>query len=109
MSQRSRRRRNDGPHLVIIYWRDIPMQVNAQDGDQREQAVLPRRFQRAVDTAAMNAELTKADEYVLQMRRTTSACDADLAVAVRAAVDTIEAEYDRPRLKALAANGGLEP
>ena len=55
--------------LVTIWWRDIPTQVNAQSGRTRYQAAFPRRFQRAVDEAAMAAGLTQASDYVAEWRR----------------------------------------
>jgi hypothetical protein len=103
------RRRAGGPELVVIYWRDIPLQVNARHGEDRHQRVLPARFQRAVDRAAMTAGITTADEYVLQMRRSTTPCSADLNTAIEDAVRSIRADYRRDRLVALEANGGWQP
>ena len=67
--RRGRRRADDG-NLVLISWRDIPAQVNAGSGDNRTQRILPRRFQRAIDRAAMVAGKTQASEYVGEWRRT---------------------------------------
>ena len=100
--------------LVTIWWRDIPTQVNAQSGRTRYQAVLPRRFQRAVDEAATAAGLTQASDYVAEWRRTsapyTGAADAS---AMQAAADVTAARFDtdypKARLVALAANGGFSP
>jgi hypothetical protein len=98
--------------LVTIWWRDIPTQVNAQAGRTRYQALLPRRFQRAVDEAAMAAGLTHASDYVAEWRRTseplTGPASAD---ALQAAADAVaarfDADYPKARLVALAANGGF--
>lgn len=103
-----RRSRSGGPQLVTIFWRDIPLQVNAQSGRTKVQGELHRRFQRATDRAAMAAGLTKADEYVTQMRRTEQPCGADLEAAVTAEVERIDADYDRERLNTLADRGGYE-
>lgn len=103
-----RRSRSGGPQLVTIYWRDIPLQVNAQSGRTKVQGALHRRFQRATDRAAMAAGLTKADEYVTQMRRTEQPCAPDLDAAVAIEVARIEADYVRERLNALADRGGYE-
>jgi hypothetical protein len=98
--------------LVTIWWRDIPTQVNAQSGRTRYQAVLPRRFQRAVDEAAMAAGLTQASDYVAEWRRTSephtgATTPAALQAAADAAAAAFDAEYPKDRLVALSANGGF--
>ena len=55
--------------LVVISWRDIPAQVNAQAGRRRHQVVLDERFQQAIDRAAMVAGKKTAHEYVAEWRR----------------------------------------
>jgi hypothetical protein len=100
--------------LVTIWWRDIPTQVNAQQGRTRFQAVLPRRFQRAVDEAAMAAGLTQASDYVAEWRRTSEPHDgpttADaLQAAADAAAARFDAEYPKERLAALSRNQGYAP
>src|SRR5207245_724988 len=60
-----------GNELVVISWRDIPAQVNARSGAGKHQVVLPRRFQRAIDDAAMIADKKTAGEYVGEWRRTS--------------------------------------
>ena len=99
--------------LVTIWWRDIPTQVNAQQGRARYQAVLPRRFQRAVDEAATAAGLTQASDYVAEWRRTSvphagsPTADA-LQAAADAAAARFDAEYPKARLVALSRNHGYE-
>ena len=100
--------------LVTIWWRDIPTQVNAQEGRTRYQAVLPRRFQRAVDEAAMAAGLTHASDYVSEWRRDTETLPAaltadELQAAADAAAARFEDEYSKERLTEIAANGGRNP
>jgi hypothetical protein len=100
--------------LVTIWWRDIPTQVNAQSGRARYQAVLPRRFQRAVDEAAMAAGLTQASDYVAEWRRTsepyTGPTTADaLQAAADAAAARFDADYPKTRLLELSRNGGHAP
>ncbi|MEO6469264.1 MAG: virulence factor [Acidimicrobiia bacterium] len=102
------------PKLVTIWWRDIPTQVNAQDGRTRYQAVLPRRFQRAVDEAAMAAGLTQATDYVSEWRRDAVALPAGLdsgalQTAADAAAARFDTEYSKERLTAIARNSGYEP
>ena len=99
--------------LVTIWWRDIPTQVNAQDGRTRHQALLARRFQRAVDEAAMAAGLTQASDYVSEWRRESEPLPAALTAAeLQAAADTAAARFDdaysKQRLTEIAANGGYD-
>ena len=95
--------------LVIIYWRDIPAQVNAQEGRVREQRVLPRRFQRAIERATRKADITTADVYVRQWRREAVPCGDDLLTEALAGAADVELRYPQERLWALAANLGWEP
>lgn len=95
--------------LVTIYWRDIPAQVNAQKGRVREQRVLPRRFQRAIERATRKADITTADVYVRQWRREAVPCGDDLLAEALAGAADIEARFPPERLSALAANLGWEP
>lgn len=48
----------------ILYWFDIPIQVKAKDNTGRYSKELPPRFQTAIDKAAMEADLTDADDYL---------------------------------------------
>ncbi len=100
--------------LVTIWWRDIPTQVNAQEGRTRYQAVLPRRFQRAVDEAATAAGLTQASDYVSEWRRDATPLPAELdaaalQAAAAAAATRFDADYSKDRLTAIARNSGYEP
>jgi hypothetical protein len=100
--------------IVTIWWRDIPTQVNAQSGRDRYQALLPRRFQRAVDEAATAAGLTQASDYVAEWRRTSEPhTGAVTAAALQAAADAtaagFDADYPKDRLVELARNGGNAP
>jgi hypothetical protein len=101
------------PKLVTIWWRDIPTQVNAQDGRTRYQAPLPRRFQRAVDEAATAAGLTQASDYVAEWRQvpkviTDATTPAELQAAADAAARGFDLEYSRERLTAIAVNSGFD-
>ncbi len=97
------------PQVVVIWWRDIPAQVNAQAGRAKHQVLLHRRFQGSIDHAAMVAGLTTATEYVQQWRREARPCGPDLEAEATAEAARIEAAYDRDRLRSLAAVGGYEP
>ena len=96
-----------GRELIVIYWRDIPAQVNAQEGRQRHQVVLGGKFQRAIDRAKRKAGIYTADEEVAQWRRESRPIDGDLAIEAQAVADAIEREYRRDRLGLLAYHVGL--
>ncbi len=93
--------------LVVISWRDIPSQVNAQAGRRRHQVQLSERFQLAIDRAAMVAGLHGSDDYLTQWTRVASDCGDDLEAVATAAAAAIEAEYTAERLNALVTAGGV--
>ncbi len=95
--------------LVTIFWRDIPSQVNAQEGRKRHQIQLGDPFQFAIDRAAMVAGLAGSDEYLNEWRRETRPCTDDLEAEALAEVAKIEAAFSQEVLAAYAANGGLKP
>ncbi len=95
--------------LVIIMWRDIPAQVNGRLGGERHQVMLPHRFQKAIDRAAMVAEKKTAQEYVGEWRRATHPIIGDLVECVTTTADTIEREFTNERLNTLVTNGGWDP
>jgi hypothetical protein len=101
-------RGSKGPELVVIYWRDIPAQVNAQLGRERHQVLLSDKFQRAVDRAKRKAHIDTAHEDVAQWRRVSRPCDGDPATVAEALADQIEQEFTRERLGLLAFAGGWE-
>ena len=94
--------------LITIWWRDIPMQVIAREGRQTEKRVLNKRFQFAVDKAAMNAGKKSYGDYIEEMRRDERSIDTDagLAAAADAEVARIDAAYTKEKLHALIASGG---
>lgn len=97
-----------GRELVVIYWRDIPAQVNAQEGRDRHQVVLGGKFQRAIDRAKRKAGIYTADEDVAQWRRESRPIEGELASEAQTVADAIEHEYRRHRLGLLAYYGGWE-
>lgn len=107
---RRRRRRDGSGDLVVISWRDIPAQVNAGSGDHRIQRILPRRFQRAIDNAAMVAGMSSASQYIGEWRRSSRRTDGDdpEGAALRVAAE-LEAAFPRERLETFVATGGWDP
>jgi hypothetical protein len=98
----------NGRELIVIFWRDIPAQVNAQEGRDRHQVILSAKFQRAVDRAKRKANIYTADEDIAQWRRESRPIEGDLAAEAKAAANAIEHEYRRDRLGLLAYYGGWE-
>lgn len=103
MSRRSK------DEIVVILWRDIPAQINGKLGDEKHGVVLPHRFQKAIDRAAMVAGKKTAQEYVGEWRRTSYPVTADLVATVEATAASIEQEFTNERLHALVDNGGWDP
>ena len=92
--------------LVTIWWRDIPMQVIAREGRKSAKRVLDKRFQFAVDKAAMNAGKKAYGDYIEEMRRAERECGADLEAEADAELARLEAAYSKDVLHALIASGG---
>ncbi len=110
------RRRNSNGQLIVIYWRDIPAQVNAGSGPTRVQRILPRRFQSAIDHAATVAGKTEASQYVGEWRRVTIPIPdpipgdpSDLEAAALQAAARFEAEFSLERLNEFVKTGGWDP
>ncbi len=93
--------------VIIVYWRDIPAQVIAGKGRRGAKAVLPERFEQAIDRAAMKGDARETDAYLAEWRKgdpyTVEGPDAEAAAAEIARLDQ---EYDNARLKALIDNDG---
>lgn len=101
------------PHLITLFWRDIPAQVIAESGRgrNRQQAKieLPRRFAIAIDAAAMKDGADSTDDYLADWRRASPVeCGDDLdGEAAKLAAD-LEADYPAERVRGLVENGGFE-
>lgn len=95
--------------VQVIYWRDIPAQVIAGEGRKKARRALDKRFEAAIDRAALRAKLHGTDDYLAQWRRSEPAeCGDDLEAAAAQTAARIEAEYPDDRLDALVRSGGLE-
>lgn len=93
--------------LIVVYWRDIPAQVLVKLGRKTERRQLDKRFEVAIDAAAMRSGLTGTDAYLEQWRRADPVpVDGDPAVAADEAVAELEREFDKEKLKTLVHNGG---
>jgi metal-sulfur cluster biosynthetic enzyme len=103
-----RRREAASPHLVTIWWRDIPAQVNGVDGLERVQVQLDWRFQWAIERAARKASLNDAHEFTKRWRRTTAPVVGDVGAAARNEAARIDARYNDDFLTVLVESGGVE-
>jgi hypothetical protein len=101
--------RRSANEIVVIMWRDIPAQINGKLGEEKHAVILPHRFQKAIDRAAMVAGKKTAQEYVGEWRRTTYPINGDLVPCVESTAATIETEFTNERLHALVDNGGWDP
>jgi hypothetical protein len=104
----TRDRANGNPRLIVIYWRDVPAQVNAQRGRERVSLPLPRPFQYAVERASFVSKQKNAHDFVRHWRRTDRPCGDDLNAAAQAEFHAVVAAYPEERLRALIAAGGTE-
>ena len=97
-----------GNSVIIIKWRDIPAQVNAQMGRERKQVQLAEKFQRAIDRAKRKAHIYTAEEDIAQWRRVSLPLVGDMTEAAQREADRLDSEYSRERLGKLAFAGGFE-
>jgi DNA-binding transcriptional regulator YdaS (Cro superfamily) len=101
-----------GAQLITIYWRDIPAQVNAKTRSAKHQVLLKPRFQKAIDRAAMVADITTASDYVNEWRQVAEPLAATDVAAIEAAAETAAAALDEAfpleRLDELVAAGGFD-
>lgn len=97
--------------LTIIYWRDIPAQVVAEEGRgrsrQQAKVELPRRFALAIDEAAMRGGADSTDDYLAEWRKSDAeTIEGDLQEAAESRAAALDQEYDREKLAAIVAAGG---
>ena len=98
--------------LTVIFWRDIPAQVVAEEGRgrKRQQAKieLPQRFAIAIDAAAMRDGADSTDDYLAEWHKSDPvSCGDDLEAEAKAKAAQLEAEYPQDRVAKLVAAGGL--
>ena len=106
---RRRGRGNESAQIIVISWRNIPAQVNAQKGRDRSQVILPAKFQRAIDRAKRKAHIYTAQEDIAQWNRVSRPCTDDLAMEAAAEAGRIEVQYSINHLGRLGFLGGWEP
>ncbi len=92
--------------LTVIYWREIPAQVTAKGHGGTVRAQLSDRFQKAIDAAAMKADLVEMDAYLEEWNQQARPCGDDLEAEVASEVARLENAFDRDVLLQLARSGG---
>ena len=95
--------------LIVVCWRDIPAQVIVKKGRLSAKRQLTERFEKAIDRAALRAQLRDTDSYLGEWRRTDPVpCSDDLEAEATAVAERLEAEWTDERLAKAIANGGRE-
>jgi hypothetical protein len=94
-----------------MYWRDIPSMVTIKKGREKGKAMLPEKFQEAIDRAAMRAGKGSSDLYIEEWHSVTHEIeyDGDLLALATSEAARIAAEVDDEMLKALVRNNGNSP
>jgi hypothetical protein len=95
--------------LMIISWRDIPAQVIVRRGRETAKIQLPRRFQEAIDRAAMRAGKGSSDAYLADWKRSTPVpCADDIQSAAGEEAARLEARYGDADLERIIRNKGVD-
>lgn len=95
------------PDVTIVYWRDIPAQVIVGKGRRGSKVQLPERFEQAIDRCAMKVGARDTDAYLAEWRKAPPyEVDGEPDQIARDTADTLEAEFDQARIKALIDNDG---
>jgi hypothetical protein len=83
------------------------MQVIAREGRTTAKRVLGKRFQIAVDKAAMKSGKKSYGDYIEEMRRAERPCSADVETEATAEAGRLDAAYTKEVLRKLVAAGGV--
>ena len=95
--------------LTVVYWRDIPAQVIVKKGRESAKVQLTERFEKAIDRAAMRANLRDTDSYLNEWRRAAPVdVSDDLQAEADKAAAALETAFDEAKLKSLVESGGVE-
>jgi len=95
------------PSVTHVFWRDIPAQVIVGKGRSASKAVLPERFEQAIDRCAMKIGAKDAEAYLAEWRRVPVGEVAGEPAEIAAAeIARLDAAYDADRIKTLIAADG---
>lgn len=103
--------------MIVIAWRDVPAQINAKANGETMQHILPRRFQKGIDRAAMVAGRKSANDYVSEWGRSSVPIALDAAEnagltleqIVRREGAAIEHAFPMERIDEFVRTGGWAP
>lgn len=96
------------PIVTHVFWRDIPAQVIIGKGRSGTKAVLPERFEQAIDRCAMKIGAKDQDAYLAEWRRVEAGeIEGDPAQIAQAEIARLDAAYDNDRLRRLIAADGF--
>ncbi len=100
----------------IVYWRDIPVNLQLRRGRQRHVHALPHAFQQTVYRAAYRSKAITGEAYMASWHTgswqdldDSAAAASELEAAGRALAAALIQAYDEARLNELALNKGVEP
>ena len=99
--------------ITIVYWRDIPAQIIAEQGRGRNRKQfkieLGKKFIVSIDSAAMKSGAEGSDDYLSDWRRSDPEEISDnLDLEANKLKKEIEEKYSNLKLKELISNGGFE-
>ena len=99
--------------ITIVYWRDIPAQIIAEQGRGRNRKQfkieLGKKFIVSIDSAAMKSGAEGSDDYLSDWRRSDPEEISDnLELEVNKLKKEIEEKYSNSKLKELISNGGFK-
>ena len=99
--------------ITIVYWRDIPAQIIAEQGRGRNRKQfkieLGKKFIVSIDSAAMKSGAEGSDDYLSDWRRSDPEEISDnLELEANKLKKEIEEKYSNSKLKELISNGGFE-
>jgi hypothetical protein len=97
------------PNVTHVFWRDIPAQVIVGKGRSGSKAVLPERFEQAIDRCAMKIGAKDQDAYLAEWRRVDAGEIAGEPAEIAATeAARLDGAYDTDHLKRLIAADGFD-
>lgn len=94
---------------IILYWRDIPAQVIVRKGRANAKREMPGRFGVAIDACAMRVGAKDSDAYLAEWRKgEPEEVGDDLESEAQAAMESLDARFDREALKRIVAADGWD-
>lgn len=87
----------------VLYWQEIPSQVEARDGAKSHKELLSQRFQELIDLIATKRNLVESEAYISAWNKGDRVEQAGSAIDVAKDVAAkLEADFEKIRAAALA-------